>query len=167
MASDRNNRKIKNLLINFAVQNRIIVVNLLFMMLVLLLTMAIIYTHLYEMEVSTEGVWNFPLGELTMSFSLKLIILYSLLFITFLFSIVTQLWMTHRVCGPLVNFCNVYKKIARGDFFKRVHLRKEDLLQKEADQFNEMVERISELVNELKTENELLNSAVEEAARKK
>ena len=167
MAVERSNRKIKNLLINFAVQQRIIVVNLLFMLLVLLLTMAIIYTHLYEMEVNTRGVWYFPLGELTMSFSMKLIILYALLIITFLFSIVAQLWMTHRVCGPLVNFCNAYKKIAQGDFLKRVHLRKDDLLQKEADQFNEMVGRISELVNELKTENERLSSAVEQAVGKK
>ena len=163
MASDRNKRKIRNLMINYGVQHRIIVVNLLFMMLVLLFTMAIIYTHLYEMEINTKGVWSFPIGELTMSFSSKLIVLYALLFITFISSIITQLWMTHRVCGPLVNFCNAYKKIACGDFLKRVQLRKDDLLQKEADQFNEMVNRISDLVKELKTENEKLNSAVKDA----
>jgi hypothetical protein len=97
MAVERNNRKIKNLLINFAVQQRIIVVNLLFMILVLLLTMAIIYTHLYEMEVNTKGVWYFPLGELTMSFSVKLIILYALLVITFIvFLIFASVWQSRK-----------------------------------------------------------------------
>ncbi len=162
-----NKRKIRNLLINFGVQHRIVVVNLLFMMLVLILTMAIVYTHLSENETGSPGIWNFPLGDLNMSLSLKVILLYILLFITFLLSIISQLWMTHRVCGPLVNFCNTYKKIARGDFLKRVHLRRSDLLQEEAHEFNEMVAGISELVNELKAENARLNSAVRDATEKK
>lgn len=167
MASDDNKRKIRNLLINLRVQNRVIVVNLLFMMLVMVLTFAIIYTHLVESEISSSGILNFPLGSLEVSLSLKLIFLYLLLFITFILSIIFQLYMTHRVCGPLVNFCNAYKKIACGDFLRRVHLRKDDLLQEEAEEFNEMVFRISELVNELKSENDRLNSAVEDAVGKK
>lgn len=165
MAPDKNKRRITNLFINFGVQHRIVVVNLLFMMIVLILIIAIIYTHLLESKMGTSGIWNFPLGELNISISLKIIFLYALLFITFIFSIISQLWMTHRVCGPLVNFCNTYKRIACGDFLKRIHLRKDDLLQEEAHQFNEMVASISELVSELKTENERLNSAVEEAVK--
>ena len=167
MASQKNKRKIRNLLVKFRTQNRVIVVNLLFMMLVLVLTASIIYTHLNESETGAAGILNFPLGDLNISLSLKLIFLYILLLLTFLLSIICQLWMNHRVCGPLVNFCNTYKKIAGGEFLKRIHLRKDDLLQEEADQFNEMVARISEMVNELKTENERLNSAVEDAVGKK
>ena len=165
MTSGKNKRKITNLLINSGVQRRIIVVNLIFMMLVLILTMAIIYTHLLENEIGSEGVWHFAFGELTMSLSMKLIILYSALIFTFLFSIGTQLWMTHRFCGPLVNFCNAFKMISCGDFLKRVNLRKDDLLKKEADQFNEMVVKISALVEELKMENERLNSAIKGALK--
>ncbi len=165
MASGKNQRKLTNLLINSEVQRRIVVVNLIFMILVFILTMAIIYTHLLENEIGSEGVWRFAFGELTMSLSAKLIILYGALIFTFLLSIVTQLWMTHRFCGPLVNFCNAFKMISGGDFIKRVTLRKDDLLKKEADQFNEMVVRISELVEELKSENERLNSAVNNAIK--
>ena len=167
MASDKNKRKVKNLLINLRFQNRIIVVNLLFMVLILVLTTSIIYTHLIENEISSSGIMAFPIGGLNISLSLKLVFLYALLFLAFLFFIICQLWMTHRICGPMVNFCNTYKKIACGDFSKRVNLRKDDLLQEEAFQFNEMVTRISELVNELKSENEKLNSAVEAAVGKK
>ena len=167
MASYMNKRKIRNLLVNFRAQNRVIAVNLLFMMLVLVLTVSIIYTHLNESETDAASILNFPLGNLNISLSLKLIFLYTFLLFTFILSIICQLWITHRVCGPLVNFCNTYKRIAGGDFLKRIHLRKGDLLQEEAEQFNEMVTRISELVNELKTERDRLNAAARDAAEKK
>jgi nitrogen fixation/metabolism regulation signal transduction histidine kinase len=100
------------------------------------------------------------MGDLTITLSVKLIVLYILLLVVFLMSIIAQLRMTHRVCGPLVNFCNIFKKIYSGDLFERVQLRKHDLLKKEAAAFNEMVTRISDLVNELKAENERLNLAI-------
>jgi methyl-accepting chemotaxis protein len=59
-----------------------------------------------------------------------------------------------------VNFCNTFKRIYNGDLLGRVQLRKEDLLLKEAESFNEMITKICELVNELKVENERLNSAI-------
>ena len=71
MASDKNKRKLRNLLINYSFQHRVVVVNLLFMVLVLILTMSIIYTHLFEKQNGLEGIWNFPMGELTMSISPK------------------------------------------------------------------------------------------------
>lgn len=164
MSSENNKRKISNFLINYSIQRRIIVINLIFMVLVMILTMSIIYTHLVESDLGITGIWHFALGDLSMSLSAKLIILYAILFITFLFSIITQLWMTHRVCGALVNFTNAFKKVSTGDFLERVNLRKDDLLKKEAGQFNDMISNLSELVNDLETENKRLNSALEDAA---
>jgi len=59
-----------------------------------------------------------------------------------------------------VNFCNTFKRISDGDFLSGIHLRKGDLLRKEAESFNEMITKICELVSELKLENERLNSAI-------
>ncbi|MBN1905374.1 MAG: hypothetical protein JW927_09775 [Deltaproteobacteria bacterium] len=160
MSSDQNNRRIKNLLVNQGIQHRVIAVNLLFMILVIFITMLIIYSHLLEREYGSEAIWKFAFGEFTISLSLKLILLYLLLALTFFISIIAQLRMTHRVCGPLVNFCNTFNKIYSGDLLGRVQLRKKDLLKKEAEAFNEMVNRVCELVNELKMENERLNSAI-------
>jgi methyl-accepting chemotaxis protein len=162
MSRDNNKRRMTSLLVNFSVQHRIILVNLLFMVIVMFITMSIIYTHLLEREYGTGGALSYAFGELTISVSAKLIILYILLLLTFLISIIAQLRMTHRVCGPLVNFCNTFKKISDGDFLGRVHLRKEDLLKKEAESFNDMITRICDLVNELKTENDRLNSTIKE-----
>ncbi len=163
MSRDNNKRKVTSLLVNSSVQTRVIAVNLLFMVIVMFLTMAIIYTHLLEREYGSLGALNYTFGELTISLSSKLIILYILLLLTFLLSIIVQLRMTHRVCGPLVNFCNTFKRISDGDLFGRIHLRKDDLLKKEAEAFNEMVTRVCELVNELKIENERLNTAIKDA----
>ncbi len=159
-------RKLKNLLVNYSVQYRVIAVNLLFMVIVMFLTMAIIYTHLSLREYTNGIVWNYAFGDLTITVSLKLFILYCMLLFTFLISIIAHLRMTHRVCGPLINFCNTFKRISDGDFLGRVHLRKEDLLRKEAENFNEMITKICELVNELKAENERLNTAIKDATEK-
>lgn len=166
MSSDINNRSITNLLVNYSIQHRVIAVNLLFMVIVMFLTMAIIYTHLLEMESGSEGIWGFAFGEYSIAVSIKLLALYALLVLTFIIFIIVQLRMTHRVCGPLVNFCNTFKKISDGDFLGRVHLRKEDLLKKEADSFNDMITRICDLVNELRSENDRLNTAIKEATEK-
>ncbi len=165
MSSERNKRRIRNILINNSVQYRVILVNLLFMLLVVFVTMTIIYTHISERELGAEDGLKYLLGDLTITFSVKLILLYLLLFLIFLISITVQLKMTHRVCGPLVNFCNTFKKISDGDFLGRVNLRKEDLLKKEAASFNEMITKICELVNELKLENERLNSAISDVEK--
>jgi methyl-accepting chemotaxis protein len=163
MSTDSNKRRITNLLINFSIQHRVIVVNLLFMVIVMFLTMAIIYTHLSEREYSSDVVWNYAFGDLTITITSRLVLLYFLLLLTFMISIIAQLRMTHRVCGPLVNFCNTFRKISDGDLFGKVYLRKDDLLKKEADEFNEMITKICELVNELQTENKRLNTAINDA----
>ena len=48
--------------------------------------------------------------------------------------------MAHRVCGALVNFTKTLKKISEGELDQKVSLRKDDLLKREAVQFNEMME---------------------------
>ena len=163
MSRDNNKRRMTSLLVNFSVQHRVILVNLLFMVIVMFLTMAIIYTHLSEREYSADAVWKYAFGDLTITITSRLVLLYFLLLLTFMISIIAQLRMTHRVCGPLVNFCKTFKRISDGDLFIKVNLRKNDLLKKEADDFNEMITKICELVNELKTENERLNTAIKDA----
>lgn len=163
MSRDNNKRRMTSLLVNFSVQHRVILVNLLFMVIVMFLTMAIIYTHLSENYYHSKVIFSYAFGDLTITITLKLILLYILLLLTFLISIIAQLKMTHRVCGPLINFCNTFKRISGGDLMGRIHLRKEDLLLKEAESFNAMIGMICELVDELKTENERLNIAIKDA----
>ena len=162
MTKKVNKRKLRNYLINLGIQRRIIVINIIFMILVLILTMTIIYTHMFEGDIGVIGVWHFAIGDLTMSLSTKLFILYSLLAMTFIFAISTLLWITHRVCGALVNFMNTFKKISAGDLNHKISLRKDDLLKEEANQFNEMMEEVSQKVAVLQKDNEYLRSRLNE-----
>ena len=136
MRSAKNNRKLRNYIINFSVQRKIIIINLLFILLVLIQTMAIIYTHMLEKKLGITGTWHFFFGDLSMSLTGKLFFLYALLAITFIFAVSTHLWMTNRICGALVNFTNIFRKIAEGDMQQRVLLRKDDLIKEEAEDFD-------------------------------
>jgi methyl-accepting chemotaxis protein len=163
----QNKRKLSNYLINFGIQRKIIVINLIFMLLVFILTMAILYSYLLEREFGDTGAWHFSIGTLEMSLSTKLFVMYIILIVTFIFAIATQLWMTHRICGALINFSNTFTKIREGDLDQRIHLRKDDLLKNEAEQFNEMIESISVNISALKADNEQLHCALEKIAREK
>ena len=64
-----------------------------------------------------------------------------------------QITITHKFCGPLVNFVNSFKKISKGDFTRKVFLRRYDFLREEAEEINDMIDGLSNLVAEIKKEN--------------
>jgi methyl-accepting chemotaxis protein len=73
-----------------------------------------------------------------------------------------QILITHKFCGPLVNFMNSFKKMSKGDLTRRIFLRRYDFLHDEAQQVNEMVDGLSDLLTKIKKENKLLISALNE-----
>jgi methyl-accepting chemotaxis protein len=74
----------------------------------------------------------------------------------FILAVINQIWVTHKFCGPLVNFTNSFQKIAQGDLTRKVVLRSKDFLKEEADQFNTMMDNLSHHIEELKNDNQLL-----------
>ena len=72
------------------------------------------------------------------------------------------MWVTHKFCGPLVNFTNSFKKMAQGDLTRKIVLRSGDLLKREAGQFNDMVDELSNHIAALKDDNRLLLSTLKE-----
>ena len=159
MEQKKNKRKLRSLLINFQIQHKIITLDILFMMVVMILTIVIVNNHIIEKvaEMSEMGISN--AGSLMIPLSIKL---YVILAITFILAILIQLWVTHRVCGAFVNFTNVFKKISDGDLNQMVVLRKSDLLKKEATIFNEMIGKINQQFEALKEENRKLRMAGKE-----
>jgi len=121
------------------------------MLLVMILSMAVIHTH--RLENTMGQIYQNNLGSMALSLSGKL---YIVLVVTFFFGIATQLWITHRICGALINFTNTFKRIFDGDLDRKINLRKGDLLEKEADQFNRMMEKIARQFAALETDNEKL-----------
>jgi methyl-accepting chemotaxis protein len=75
-----------------------------------------------------------------------------------------QIVLTHKFCGPLVNFEKTFKRISEGDLTRKIFLRRYDFLQNEASQVNEMMDGLSNLLAKIKKENSLLLSMLEEAS---
>jgi methyl-accepting chemotaxis protein len=74
----------------------------------------------------------------------------------FLFTIIPLIWGTHRFFGPLINFLNIFKKVANGDLTARVRLRRGDLLKSEAHLANDMIQSLALSISDVKQQNQLL-----------
>lgn len=143
MAS-RKDRKLRNYLINRDIQLRVISANLLYMAAVVMITMAIVLSPLMvdiffskDLSVQYQSSQTFLMLIQTLIPALAL-----MLFLIF----IHQLLMTHRICGPLVNFNNSFKRIAQGDLTRKVFLRQGDYLTEECSRINEMIDGLADLI---------------------
>ena len=78
----------------------------------------------------------------------------------FVITIVPLIWATHRFFGPLVNFANIFKRVALGDLTAQVYLRRGDLLNSEARLVNEMIQSLLQTISEVKKQNHQLVMAL-------
>lgn len=70
--------------------------------------------------------------------------------------------VTHRICGPLINFTHTFNKLAEGDLTRKVHLRTHDYLKSECDRINHMIEGMSAIITRLMTDHKRLMSTLED-----
>jgi nitrogen fixation/metabolism regulation signal transduction histidine kinase len=82
--------------------------------------------------------------------------------VIFVLAIISQMVLTHKICGPLVNFTNSYQKMSEGDLTRPVKLRSGDLLVEEAKQFNAMVSGLSKHIEALSQDNRNLFAKLKE-----
>jgi methyl-accepting chemotaxis protein len=57
--------------------------------------------------------------------------------------------VTHRICGPLINFTHTFDRLAEGDLTRKVHLRRGDYLGRECERINHMIDGISGIIHRL------------------
>jgi methyl-accepting chemotaxis protein len=69
--------------------------------------------------------------------------------------------VTHRICGPLINFTHTFDKLAEGDLTRKVQLRTHDYLKSECERINHMIEGISGIIARLMTDHERLMVTLE------
>jgi methyl-accepting chemotaxis protein len=79
-----------------------------------------------------------------------------------LISLIYQMIINHKFCGPLVNFSNTFKKIIQGDLTRKIYLRRYDFLKNEASQVNDMIDSLSDHIMTLKKDHDGLLSAIED-----
>jgi methyl-accepting chemotaxis protein len=162
MKSKMNNRRLKNYLIKKDIQLKIAISNLVCMLLMVAVVVLTILSPLY-----LDIFQSIDLCNQYLSAKMFIVLLERLAFallILLILAFLHQIVLTHKFCGPLVNFVKTFKKISEGDLTRKIFLRRYDFLQNEAIQVNEMIDGLSSLVAKIKKENSLLLSILEEAA---
>ena len=74
----------------------------------------------------------------------------------FFLGIIPLIWGTHKFFGPLINFSNIFKRVAGGDLTARIFLRRGDFLKPEARLANEMIQSLAMTISDVKQQNHLL-----------
>lgn len=159
MGSGANQRKLKNYFIYNNVQVKLAVTNLVYMFIVMLIiALAILVPSYIDMFEPNE----LHMQQISANIFIVLIErLYVALIAIFLLAFVHQIVISHRFCGPLINFVNTFKRISQGDLTRKVFLRRKDFLEDEASQVNEMIDNLSLIITGLEEDNRLLIAALD------
>lgn len=152
-----NKRKLRNFLIRKDVQLRLALNNLSFLILLIIVLIATLLSPLYFDMLQGDQLWTQYvsanlLWRLLYRISLAVILMVIL-------AIAYQIVLTHRLCGPLVNFCKTYEKVIQGDLTRKIHLRRHDFLKSEAELVNRMLDTFSSTIGELKKNQQAIDIA--------
>jgi len=153
-------RKFRNYLINKNIQFRIVFTNLVYMAIIILITAAVILSPLYrDMFLSHDMDVQYKAAQTFLTLAKRLI---PALLLMFFLVFVHQILITHRICGPLVNFSHTFKSIAEGDLTRKVYLRKGDYLREECERINAMIDSLSASIGHIKDDHGKLIKLLEE-----
>lgn len=70
------------------------------------------------------------------------LVLFISLPIVFFIMLLSSIYISHRIAGPLYRFENELKEIIKGDYSRRIKLRAKDELQEIADGINQLLDRV-------------------------
>ena len=148
-------RKLRNYLINKDLQLRLIRNNLFYLLICVIVTVSVLlYPLIHDMMLLPDLESQYRAAQ-TFLLLVKWLVP-SILIVLILFMGHTII-ITHRICGPLVNFTHTFDRLAQGDLTRKVYIRKGDYLKSECERINLMIEGISDIINRLfKDHNQLL-----------
>ncbi len=153
-------RKIQNYLIAKDIQLRMIITNFLYLCLIsLVLILTILSPYFYDIFKNDELWVQYLSAKMFILLLERLTIALPLIFIV---SFIHFIILTHRFCGPMINIKNTIEEIAKGNFTRKVCLRKNDFLKEEAKTVNYMIDQLSGRFEDIKEENHKLLIMVEE-----
>ena len=153
-------RKLHNYLIARDIQLRIVVTNFLYLCLIsLVLVLVVLSPYFYDIF-NKDELWVQYLSAKTFLVLLdRLIIALPLIFII---SFIHLIVLTHRFCGPMINIKKTIQEVARGNFTRKVFLRKNDFLKEEAATLNHMIDQLSAHYEDIREDNTGLLTMIEE-----
>lgn len=138
MTGKTNQRRLKNYMVRTDVQLPIIAANLFFLSAVAAVIVVVLLSPLYYDLLHSDDLWVQRISGSLFLILLRRIALAMLLIL--ILSVVHQLVLSHRFCGPLVNFGHTFDQMARGVYARKVYLRKRDFLKPEAETINRVID---------------------------
>ena len=157
-----NQRRLKNYFVANKIHFRMMLANLALMLMVFAVVIGAVLYPFYHEIFRIEDIYA---QHYSAKFFIVLLDRLSIALIAvLLISLIYQMIINHKFCGPLVNFSHTFKKIIQGDFTRKVYLRRHDFLKNEAAQVNDMIDSLSDHIMTIKKDHDLLIKALEEAA---
>jgi methyl-accepting chemotaxis protein len=85
--------------------------------------------------------------------------------VTFLGLLLHSIYFMHRIAGPLYRFKALFQSIGAGNLFQRAKLREHDYLQREAGEFNAMLDQLEQKIESLNVHCANVTTAYQDVAR--
>jgi methyl-accepting chemotaxis protein len=140
-------RKWINYIVDWDLQFRIISQSLIYMFFIVLITVGVILSPLiYDMVFSTNLDVQYQSAQTFLVLVKRLVP--AIIVVLVLFTL-HQIIITHKICGPLVNFSHTFKRLAEGDLTRKIYLRQGDYLRRECDKINDMIDGLSGILRRL------------------
>lgn len=159
MEGSRSDRKASNYLIKKDIQLRGILYNVVFLLLVALITLVAALAPMWQKILHSQDIdVQFYAAAMLLNFLKWWTPVMAVVFVVF---IVHQLILSHRVCGPLVNFMHTIRGAASGNLTRKIYLRNGDYLGDECNEINQMISGLTDLLSATRSEGEDLYALFE------
>jgi methyl-accepting chemotaxis protein len=140
-------RRFSNYLVNKSLQLHLLGQSLIYMTIIVIVTVGIILAPLiHDMIFLKDMERQYQAAQTLLTLAKLLVPAVMILLVLFMAHMIL---VTHRICGPLVNFTHTFNKLAEGDLTRRVQLRSRDYLKSECDRINQMINAISGIITRL------------------
>ena len=161
MSPKTHHRKLRSYFINKKIQLRIATTNLMYMVLVVLVVVfSILAPFYFDIFQPSELCRQYLSAKIFIVLLERLAVTVAVLLLV---AFIHQIIMSHKFCGPLVNFVNSFQRIKNGDLTRKIYLRRYDFLKDEARDLNDMIDGLSEMIADIKKENKAVVSSLEKA----
>jgi hypothetical protein len=139
----RKQRRLRNYIIDSNLQFRVIAGSLIFILLAVMTTLAVVLFPMVKGMFSTDLEMQYRSAQ---TFLLLIRRLIPAVILLLLFYTVHIILITHKICGPMVNFSHTFLKLKEGNLLRRIQLRPGDYLTNEGVRINEMIGGLSQLI---------------------
>ena len=157
--AENNQRKLRNAIVDWELQFRIIAGSLIVMLIAVIIILGVVLYPLLSGMYSANAETQYRAAR---DFLILIKQLIPVVILMFLFFTAHLLLITHRICGPLVNFSRTFAKLKEGNLSTRAYVRQDDYLKKECDKINEMIDGLSRMVSRITADQKKLIDNMEE-----